>query len=91
MSNSAESTMRDELARTIDARPGRRSAFAKDVGISQVYLSQILTGKRPLSRLPISTGRKISEVSGISLDRLAGTAGSDDAATPSLAPGEGQQ
>lgn len=61
----------DELRRAIDERPGKRADFARSVGIGQVYLSQILNGKRPLARLPIETGRKISELSGISLDRLA--------------------
>jgi len=64
-------TVLEELRRAIDRRPGKRANFARDVGIGQVYLSQILSGKRPFARLPIETGRKISEASGISLERLA--------------------
>lgn len=66
-----EMTVLDELKRAIDARPGRRGDFARAVGIGQVYLSEILSGKKPLARLPLETGRKISEVSGIALERLA--------------------
>lgn len=71
MSNQTEMTVLDELTRAVDARPGTRGDFAKAVGIGQVYLSQILSGKRPIARLPIETGRKISEISGIPLERLA--------------------
>lgn len=84
-SSQIEVTILGELKRAIDQRPGTRADFAKAVGIGQVYLSQILSGKRPISRLPIETGRKISEVSGISLDRLASP---NDA--PLLAPSGGQ-
>lgn len=69
-----------ELARAIDAR-GKRADFAKTVGIGQVYLSQILNGKRPIKRLPMETVQKISDASGLPLERLAA------AASPSLAPG----
>lgn len=78
MSDSPQ-TVLQELARAIDARDGKRADFAKAVGIGQVYLSQILNGKRPIERLPLETARKISDVSGIPLDRLA---------APSLAPGD---
>lgn len=74
-------TVLQELARAIDAREGKRADFAKAVGIGQVYLSQILNGKRPIGRLPVDTARKISDVSGIPLDRLAA------ASSPALAPG----
>lgn len=82
MSNQTEMTVLDELARAITERGGSRADFAKAVGIGQVYLSQILNGKRPLSRLPMETGRKISQISGIPMERLTG----DDA--PALAPDE---
>lgn len=77
--NQTEMTVLDELAQVIAKRPGSRADFAKAVGIGQVYLSQILTGKRPLSRLPMQTGLKISQVSGIPMERLSGEA-------PTLAP-----
>lgn len=70
MSDSAD-TILGELARAIETREGGRAEFARAVGIGQVYLSQILSGKRPLQRLPLSTARKISAVSGVPLDRLA--------------------
>jgi transcriptional regulator with XRE-family HTH domain len=79
----------EELKEKIDAKMPRAD-FAKAVGIGKSYLSQILSGKRQFARLPIETGRKISEMSGISLDRLAGTAGAEDVATAPLAPSEGQ-
>jgi transcriptional regulator with XRE-family HTH domain len=78
-----ETDILTELRRAIDARQGTRADFAKTIGIGQVYLSQILSGRRSFSRLPIETGRKISEVSGISLDRLA----TIDVAKTSLARG----
>jgi transcriptional regulator with XRE-family HTH domain len=71
MTNQAETTVLDELARSVDQRPGTRADFAKAVGIGQVYLSQILSGKRPLARLPAGTLLKFSKVSGISMERLA--------------------
>lgn len=76
-------TVLDELVRTIDRMPGSRGDFAKAVGIKQPYLSDILRGRRPLSRLPAGTLLKFSQVSGIALDRLAGAA----ATSPPLAPG----
>lgn len=71
MSTQTEMTVLDELARAVDQRPGTRADFAKAVGIGQVYLSQILTGKRPLARLPMETVKKISRVAEIPLERLA--------------------
>lgn len=71
MPNQTEMILLDELTRVIDGRPGTRGDFAKAVGIGQAYLSQILSGKRPMERLPLGTVRKISEISGIPLDRLA--------------------
>lgn len=71
MSNQAEPTVLEELARSIDLSPGSRADFAKAVGIGQVYLSQILNGRRPLARLPLSTALKFSQVSGIPMERLA--------------------
>lgn len=68
--NDSPPTVLQELTRAIDAREGRRADFARTVGITQQYLSQILNGKRPIDRLPVGTARKISDVSGISLDRL---------------------
>jgi hypothetical protein len=59
-----------ELAEKIDAA-GTRGDFAKSVGISQGYLSRILSGKSPLSRLPFQTILKISEQAGIPTDRFA--------------------
>jgi len=71
MTNQTETSVLDELARSIDRRPGKRADFAREVGIGQAYLSQILSGKRPLSRLPMGTVRKFSKASGIPLERLA--------------------
>jgi transcriptional regulator with XRE-family HTH domain len=67
MTNQTELTVLDELARSVV----NRADFAKAVGIGQVYLSQILTGKRPLARLPAGTLLKFSKISGIPLERLA--------------------
>lgn len=83
MSNQAETTVLDELVRSIDRMPGNRGDFAKAVGVGQAYLSDILRGRRPLSRLPAGTLLKFSQVSGIALERLAGGASE----TPPLAPG----
>lgn len=85
MTNQTEITALDELARSVDRHPGNRADFAKAVGIGQVYLSQILSGKRPLSRLPAGTLLKFSKVSGIAMERLAG---GPEAETPPLAPRE---
>lgn len=87
MTNQTETGVLDELRQSIDARPGKRADFAKEVGIGQVYLSQILSGKRPLSRLPLGTAHKLSQASGIPVERLA-TAESEAAEVPSLAPNE---
>jgi len=84
MSNQTEMTVLDELAQSIDRRPGKRADFAKAVGIGQAYLSQILSGKRPLSRLPLGTAHKLSQASGIPVERLASEA---SAAAP-LATGD---
>jgi hypothetical protein len=62
-----------ELAEKIDAA-GTRADFAKSVGISQGYLSRILSGKCPFSRLPFQTVLKISEQAGIPAERLAADA-----------------
>lgn len=75
VTNQAKISVLDELARSIDKRVGSRADFAKAVGIGQAYLSQILSGKRPLSRLPMSTGQKISHLSGIPMERLTGAGG----------------
>lgn len=72
-----------ELLKEKIAKEGTRADFAKAVGIGKAYLSQILSGKRPLSRLPAGTLLRFSKVSGIALERLAG--GAPD--TPPLAPG----
>jgi len=70
-------TVLDELAQSVAQRAGNRADFAKAVGIGQVYLSQILSGKRPLARLPAETLLKFSQVSGIPMERLAGASGGD--------------
>lgn len=75
-------TILKELASAIDAQPGTRGDFAKAVGIGQVYLSQILNGKRPIGRLPAETLRKIGDASGMSIERLT-------TPTPPLVPGGG--
>lgn len=82
--NDSAQTVLQELARAIDAREGNRADFARAVGIGQVYLSQILNGKRPIGRLPLETVRKISDASGMPIERLAA------ASSPSLAPGGGE-
>lgn len=70
MTNHSDTSVLDELAKAVDANGGR-AGFAGAIGITQAYLSQILKGRRPLDRLPMSTVRKISEASGMPLDRLA--------------------
>ena len=60
-----------ELNAVIDAN-WTRGGFADEAGISEPYLSQILSGARPFSRVPVGTAMKISKLSGISIDRLAG-------------------
>ncbi|WP_246801661.1 helix-turn-helix domain-containing protein [Bradyrhizobium genosp. L] len=69
-----------ELARAIDAKPGTRADFAKKVGIGQVYLSQILRGRRPIDRLPMGTVRKICDAAGVPIERVA--------VAPSLSPSD---
>jgi transcriptional regulator with XRE-family HTH domain len=59
----------DELSIKID-RDGTRRSFAEKLKISENYLSQILSGTRPFARLPVATALKISELSGISIERL---------------------
>jgi transcriptional regulator with XRE-family HTH domain len=83
MTNQTEMTVLDELAQAVARHPGNRADFAKAIGIGQVYLSQILSGKRPLSRLPGATLLKFSKVSGIPMERLADGAKFE---TPPLAP-----
>jgi transcriptional regulator with XRE-family HTH domain len=65
-----EVTILEELTLIINRR-GSKGDFAAEVGISQAYLSQILAGRRPLWRLPLSTAKKLSAASGISIDRMA--------------------
>lgn len=78
------------LKEKIDAE-GTHTDFAKAVGIGRAYLSQILSGKRPLARLPAETLLRFSKVSGIPMEQLA--SGSDNAAgeAPSLAPREADE
>jgi transcriptional regulator with XRE-family HTH domain len=83
MTNQSDEPVLDELARAI-AQKGSRADFAREVGIGQVYLSQILCGKRPLGRLPLDTVKRIAAASGVSLLRIA-----DISAAP-LAPGGGE-
>jgi transcriptional regulator with XRE-family HTH domain len=59
-----------ELAEAIDAQGSRRD-FARKTGIAAPYLSMILSGKRPLSRLPFQTILRLSEHTGIPADRFA--------------------
>jgi transcriptional regulator with XRE-family HTH domain len=59
-----------ELTRRIDER-GKRVEFAEKVGISESYLSNILSGNAPLDRIPVGTVKKICEQVGMSIDALA--------------------
>lgn len=61
----------EELATKIDAE-GTRRAYAEKLGISENYLSQLLNGDRPFSRVPVSLALKISQTAEISIERLAG-------------------
>ncbi len=60
-----------KLASVIDGQ-GTRREFAELAHLSESYLSDILSGKRPFNRVPVSTAIRISELSGISIERLAG-------------------
>lgn len=60
-----------ELAKVIDGK-GTRREFAELAHLSESYLSDILSGKRPFNRVPVSTAMRISELSGISIEKLAG-------------------
>jgi transcriptional regulator with XRE-family HTH domain len=80
MTSDSDNSVLDELAQSVARHPGSRADFARSVGIGQVYLSQILTGKRPLSRLPAGTLLKFSKISGIPMERLAATVTSEAAA-----------
>jgi transcriptional regulator with XRE-family HTH domain len=68
--NRIEVTILEELALAVKRR-GSQEEFAQAVGISQPYLSQILNGRRSIARLPIATGQRLSQVSGIPFERLA--------------------
>jgi hypothetical protein len=59
-----------ELAAKIDSA-GTRAEFARKVEIGEPYLSNILSGRRPLSRLPFETILRLSEHTGIPADRFA--------------------
>jgi transcriptional regulator with XRE-family HTH domain len=63
-----------ELIVAIDTQGSRRD-FARKVGIGEPYLSMILNGQRPLSRLPFETVMLLSEHTGIPADRFAADAG----------------
>lgn len=69
----------EELAWAIDHKMRTRREFAKSVGIGDAYLSQILSGVRPLSRLPLATAFKISQAAGLPIEWLM-SAGADDPA-----------
>lgn len=60
-----------ELARKID-EIGTRSDFAKKIDISESYLSNLLSGRHPFTRVPVATAMRISAESGIPIERLAG-------------------
>lgn len=61
----------DVLCRAIDAQ-GSRAEFARKIEMSDNYLSMILSGDRPLDRLPLETVKRISDAADIPLDTLAG-------------------
>jgi transcriptional regulator with XRE-family HTH domain len=63
-----------ELAQKIDAA-GSRAEFAEKAKISESYLSNILSGRQSFSRVPVETAMRISEASGLSIERLAGKTG----------------
>jgi len=60
-----------ELARRID-EVGTRADFAEKAKISESYLSNIISGRQPFSRVPVETAMRISRESGISIEQLAG-------------------
>lgn len=72
-----------ELAKTIDER-GSRGEFAEKAKISESYLSNIINGRQPFSRVPVETAMRISAESGIPIERLAGKS------TPKIGAGECQ-
>lgn len=61
-----------ELAWMIDHEFEARGAFARRIGISEAYLSQVLSGKRPLARMPAGKLLRFSMAAGVPLERLAG-------------------
>lgn len=67
----ADLTGLQELAAKIGEQ-GSNAQFAENIGISEPYLSMILSGARPFSRVPVETAIKISQQSGIAIERLAG-------------------
>jgi hypothetical protein len=67
----ANLTVLQELGWEIDDRFGSRGSFAKEVGIGEAYLSQILTGARPTGRLPFELAIRIAQASGLPLEQLA--------------------
>lgn len=62
----------EELAKAID-EAGSRAAFAERAEISESYLSNILSGRKPFARVPVETAVRIAEAAGISVERLAAT------------------
>lgn len=59
----------DELVTKID-RDGTRRAFAEQLEVSESYLSELLSGSKSFSRLPVAKMMKISALSGIPIERL---------------------
>jgi hypothetical protein len=60
-----------ELAWSIDSAWRRRREFASAADLSEAYLSQILSGARPIERLPFGTAVSICRLAGLPLDVLA--------------------
>lgn len=60
-----------DLAWIIDLKWRRRREFAQEVGLSEPYLCQILSGSKPISQIPFGTIVRLADVAGFSVERLA--------------------
>jgi transcriptional regulator with XRE-family HTH domain len=66
-----------ELARTID-KAGTRAEFAEKAKISEPYLSNILSGRKSFTRIPVETAMRISAASGMTMEQLVGQKSGDE-------------
>ena len=59
-----------ELKRKIDAR-GTQAVCAEILGIGESYLSQILSGARPFSRVPVAIALKLSDYADMTIEQIS--------------------